>query len=64
MTTKPRSPLAEDLLNGCEEIAEYLGWPLRHTQHVIAQGHLPVMKIGQRLHARKSQLDRRLTPDE
>jgi hypothetical protein len=62
MSTK--SPLAEDLLNGVEEIARYIGWPVRKTQHQIASGRLPVKKFGQRITSRKSLLDRLFTPDE
>jgi hypothetical protein len=61
MTTQPS--LADDLLNGSAEIAEYVGWPRRRVEHLISRGLLPVRKIGQRLYARKTQLDKLLTPD-
>jgi hypothetical protein len=49
------------LLTGVVEIARYVGWPLRKTQHHIAKGRLPVKRIGQSIIARKSELDRFFT---
>jgi excisionase family DNA binding protein len=62
--TESQSPLAADLLTTVEEIARYVGWPLRKTQHQIASGRLPVKRFGQTITARKSQLDRVMTPRE
>ena len=56
--SKTESPLAADLLTGVEEIARFIGWPLRKTQHQIASGRLPVKRFGQTIIARKSELDR------
>lgn len=64
MTAKSPSPLAADLLTGANEIAAYVGWPVRRIQHLVAERHLPVKRIGKLLVARKSQLDRLLTVDE
>jgi hypothetical protein len=52
------SPLAADLLNGVEEIAEFIGWTPRKTQWQITSGRLPVMRVGQGIVARKSELAR------
>jgi hypothetical protein len=53
-----KSPLAADLLNGVEEIAEFIGWPTRKTQWQITAGRLPVMRVGQGIVARKSEIVR------
>jgi hypothetical protein len=58
MPTKSKSPLAADLLTGVEEIAEFIGWPARKVQWQITSGRLPVMRIGQGIIARKSELAR------
>jgi hypothetical protein len=64
MTAKSPSPLAADLLTGANEIAAYVGWPLRRVQHLIAEQRLPIKRVGKIIVARKSQLDRLLTADE
>jgi hypothetical protein len=64
MSTKTESPLAADLLNGVEEIARYIGWPVRKTQHQIASGRLPIKRFGQGITARKSELDRAFSTTE
>jgi hypothetical protein len=51
-------------LNGVEEIARYIGWPVRKTQHQIASGRLPIKKFGQGIVARKSALDRVFTTND
>jgi hypothetical protein len=49
-------PLSHDLLTGADEIADYLGWPVRQTYHAVSQGHIPTFKIGPKIMARKSEL--------
>jgi hypothetical protein len=61
-TAKPR--LADDLLTGAKQMAAHLGWPVRRVQHYVAEGRLPVRRVGKLLTARKSQLDRLVTADE
>ena len=58
---KPTS-LADDLLTGAAAIAEYLGWNQRRIYHAASQGYLPIGRAGQLLIARKSELDRALSP--
>ena len=48
------STLANDLLNGVEEIAKYLGWEKRKTYYELGRGGIPGFKIGQTWHATKS----------
>lgn len=55
------TPLADDLLTGAEQIAAYLGWPVRKIYHARRQGHLPIRTVGAILIARKSELDRVLS---
>jgi hypothetical protein len=38
--------LADDLLNGAEEIAAELGRPVRETYYRLERGHIPGVKIG------------------
>jgi hypothetical protein len=64
MTTKSQSPLAADLLTGVEQIAQYIGWPVRKVQHQIAEGRLPVKRFGQGIIARKSELDRAFSAND
>jgi hypothetical protein len=49
-------PLSDDLLNGADAIAEYLGWPVRQTYHAVQQGHIPTFRIGPKIMARKSEI--------
>jgi hypothetical protein len=53
--------IADDVLYGAQAIAAYLNWPVRRIYHFAAQGHLPVVKVGPHLVARKHELDRRLS---
>jgi hypothetical protein len=62
MTTK--YTISDDLLNGAAEIAEFTGWPVRRVNHLIAEGRIPVKRIGRMLVARRSQIDRALMADE
>ena len=54
--------LADDLLTGAPAIAEYVGWNERRIYHAASQGYLPIGRAGQLLIARKSELDRALSP--
>jgi hypothetical protein len=49
-------PLADDLLNGAEEIAIFLGWPTRRVFYLLERGRIPGFKIGAKWHARRSTL--------
>lgn len=49
--------LRDDILTGAEEIADYLGWPIRRVYYLAQRGCLPTVKIGELLVARKSQLE-------
>jgi hypothetical protein len=53
-------PLSDDILAGVHEIAEFIGKSERATYHLAANGSLPVFRIGKKIHARKSELERRL----
>ncbi len=53
MTTEP---LADDLMIGVVEIAEYLGTTRRRTFYLVEKGHIPAFKIGGRWGCRKSSL--------
>jgi predicted DNA-binding transcriptional regulator AlpA len=48
------SPLAEDMLEGADQIADFMGMDRRQIYHVQAQ--LPIFTIGAKLFARKSTL--------
>jgi hypothetical protein len=54
--------LSDDLLTGATAIAEYVGWNERRVYHAASQGYLPIGRAGQLLIARKSELDRALSP--
>lgn len=48
--------LAEDLLSGAEQIGRFGGWSRRETYHLIENGHIPVIRKGRKIFARKSEL--------
>jgi hypothetical protein len=54
--TTPKS-LADDLLNGADEIAAYTGLDVRAVYYASARGYLPTFKCGHLLQARKSELN-------
>lgn len=62
-TTVTNDTLADDLLTGAKEIADFLGWNPRRVFHAAAQGHLPIKSIGRMLIARKSELERAFSFD-
>ena len=49
-------PLADDLMTGVVEIADYLGTTRRRTFYLVEKGHIPAFKIGGRWCCRKSSL--------
>lgn len=48
--------IANDILKGAEEIAEFLGEEARAVFYAIAKGRLPHFRVGQNIRARKSTL--------
>jgi hypothetical protein len=54
--------LRDDLLTGAKAISEYIGWPERRVYYAADRGHLPIGHAGNLLIARKSELDRALSP--
>lgn len=60
-SNSPPVRLADDLLSGVRQIAEYLGEPKRRTEYLAERGLIPVFRIGSRVCARKSELAAALT---
>ncbi len=52
--------LADDLLEGADEIAAYLGWNRRRVFYAAERKLIPIFRIGNRLSARKSSLRKRI----
>ena len=52
------TPLADDILNGADEIGKHIKEPTRRVFYLAARGLIPVFKVGNRLRGRKSQLDK------
>jgi excisionase family DNA binding protein len=52
--------LADDLLHGIRGIAEHTGLPERRVLYLVETGRIPVFRLGRRVHARRSELDRAL----
>ena len=50
--------LADDLIEGAEAAAAYIGIPERRARYLAEKGFLPVKRMGSRLYFRKSELDR------
>jgi hypothetical protein len=50
--------LADDLLDGGAEIAEFLGTNTREVYHLHKTGRLPIGRLGRKLIASRSQLRR------
>lgn len=59
-TASPR--LADDLLKGVPQIAEYTGDSERRTYYLLENDLIPGFKVGTRWHSRKSQLDSHYQP--
>jgi len=55
--------LADDLLHGIREIADYVGESYRSAQWNIERGRYPVTRIGKIVTARKSALNKIYTPE-
>lgn len=51
--------LPEDILAGVPEIAAFIRKTERATYHLIYADELPVFRVGKKIHARKSDLERR-----
>lgn len=49
-------PLHEDILEGAEAIARFMGTTRRRVFHLAEQGLIPTFKLGKRLCARKSSI--------
>ena len=58
----PFPRLADDLLTGVPEIADYLGEYRRRVYNLVERDRIPAFRVGTRWHARKSQLDRHCQP--
>jgi excisionase family DNA binding protein len=54
------SDLANDMLDGIQEIAKFLGTPLRRTYDWAERGKIPAFKIDRKWQARKSTLRRHI----
>ena len=50
--------LADDLLSGAAEIAEFLGTNVREVYHLAKTQRLPIGRLGRKLIASRSQLRR------
>jgi hypothetical protein len=50
--------VADDLLNGAAEIAEFLGTNTREVYHLRQTQRLPIAKLGKKLIASRNQLRR------
>ncbi len=52
--------LANDLLEGADEIAAFMGWNRRRAFYAAERKLIPIFRVGNRLSARKSSLRRRI----
>jgi len=48
--------LADDLLDGADEIARFTGWSKRRVFYLLEKGQLPAFKVGNKWCARRSAL--------
>jgi Helix-turn-helix domain len=63
-TENPNEPLATDLLWGVDEIARFIGVPLRKAYYLIDAGKIPVTKHGHRtIVASRNELRRLFAPE-
>lgn len=53
--------LADDLLDGAEEISRFTGWSKRRVFYLLEQGQLPGFKVGSKWCARRSTLTDHIT---
>jgi hypothetical protein len=60
--TEQQVAAGDDLLWGCQEIADYIGLSLREVQYLVRKKKLPIGRLGPKLlFASKRQLRRHLT---
>ena len=52
--------LADDLLEGADEIAAFMGWNRRRVFYAAERNLIPIFRVGNRLSARKSTLRRHI----
>ena len=57
---KEAEMLADDVLDGVKEIAAFIGKSERATFHLVQANQLPIFRLGKKIHARKSELERAL----
>jgi hypothetical protein len=55
---KQAERLADDLLNGAAEIADFLGTNVREVYHLAKTKRLPIGRLGKKLIASRSKLRR------
>jgi hypothetical protein len=61
-STEQQVAAGDDLLWGCQEIADYIGLSLREVQYLVRKEKLPIGRLGPKLlFASKRQLRRHLT---
>ena len=52
--------LADDLLDGADQIAAFMGWNRRRVFYAAERNLIPIFRVGNRLAARKSTLRRHI----
>lgn len=50
--------LADDLLEGAQAAADYIGKPVRAVYHMVREHQIPHFHVGTKLHFRKSEINR------
>ena len=56
--------LSDDMLNGADNIAAFLGQPVRRVYYLLERKQLPAFKLGTSWHARRSTLLRFIAKKE
>jgi hypothetical protein len=64
MEARQTEPLADDLLHGAREIADFLGLSERQAYHQIEHGNIPTTRMGRLIVGSKTVLRRRFAPSE
>ena len=64
MTVPSSDNLADDLLEGADEIAAFMGWNRRRVFYADERKLIPIFRLGNRLSARKSTLRRHIEDKE
>lgn len=54
--TNNRSEFFEDVLDGAKAIGSFIGLTDRQVFHAVERGHLPVVRLGTKIMARRSTL--------